>query len=209
LLSASVGYWISEHVAGRGIIPTAVALVCDWCFTDLGLHRVEINIRPENAASLRVVAKLGFREEGVRKSFLHIQGRWADHRSFALTAEEVGPGVLQRWLATNPGPCARGRRNRAASIHSPVVTPGRTPAGYRLHGPSNEPLCVLPARHAGPAQPFRAVGPLRSELWSSLDGSYWRSGSCASATCCLQRSGRGRSWSIPASTTDSRETCEC
>ena len=104
LLSASVGYWISEHVAGRGIIPTAVALVCDWCFTDLGLHRVEINIRPENAASLRVVAKLGFREEGVRKSFLHIQGQWADHRSFALTAEEVGPGVLQRWLSTNPGP---------------------------------------------------------------------------------------------------------
>lgn len=101
LLSASVGYWISEHVAGRGIIPTAVALVCDWCFIDLGLHRVEINIRPENAASLRVVTKLGFREEGLRKSFLHIHGRWADHRSFALTAEEVAPGVLRRWLSTN------------------------------------------------------------------------------------------------------------
>lgn len=102
LLSASIGYWISEHVAGRGIIPTAVALVSDWCFQELGLHRVEINIRPENAASLRVVAKLGFREEGVRKAYLHIQGRWADHRSFALTAEEAGGGVLRRRLAAPP-----------------------------------------------------------------------------------------------------------
>lgn len=99
LLSASIGYWISEHVAGRGIIPTAVALVCDWCFTDLGLHRVEINIRPENTASLRVVAKLAFREEGVRKSYLHIRGHWADHRSFALLADEVGEGVLARYHA--------------------------------------------------------------------------------------------------------------
>lgn len=100
LLSASVGYWISEHVAGRSIIPTAVALVTDWCFSDLGLHRVEINIRPENTASLRVVAKLGFREEGLRRSYLHIQGQWADHRSFAMTAEEAAPGVLHRWLSS-------------------------------------------------------------------------------------------------------------
>lgn len=100
LQSASIGYWISEHVAGRGIIPTAVSLVTDYCFTDLGLHRVEINIRPENTASLRVVAKLGFRDEGLRRSYLHIQGRWADHRSFALTAEEVAPGLLERWLAS-------------------------------------------------------------------------------------------------------------
>jgi len=100
LQSASIGYWISEHVAGRGIIPTAVAMVADHCFTDLGLHRVEINIRPENVASLRVVDKLGFRDEGVRRSYLHIQGEWADHRSFALTADEAAPSLLERWLAS-------------------------------------------------------------------------------------------------------------
>ncbi|WP_022919475.1 GNAT family N-acetyltransferase [Ruania albidiflava] len=100
LQSASIGYWISEHVAGRGIIPTAVAMVVDYCFTDLGLHRVEINIRPENAASLRVVEKLGFRDEGLRRAYLHIQGQWADHRSFALTVEEAAPSLLERWLAS-------------------------------------------------------------------------------------------------------------
>lgn len=97
MLSASIGYWVSEHVAGRGVAPTAVALAVDHCFGPVGLHRVEINIRPENAASLRVVAKLGLREEGVRERFLHIQGRWCDHRSFAVTAEEVPEGLLNRW----------------------------------------------------------------------------------------------------------------
>jgi ribosomal-protein-alanine N-acetyltransferase len=77
-----------------------VALVTDHCFRVLGLHRVEVNIRPENAASLRVVEKLGFREEGLRVAFLHIAGAWRDHRSFALTTEEVPQGLLARWRAT-------------------------------------------------------------------------------------------------------------
>ena len=57
--------------------------------SSIGLHRVEINIRPENAASLRVVEKLGFRDEGLRPRFLHIDGDWRDHLSFALTSDEV------------------------------------------------------------------------------------------------------------------------
>ncbi|MCL2453901.1 MAG: GNAT family N-acetyltransferase [Micrococcales bacterium] len=99
LRSASIGYWVSQHVAGRGIIPTAVALATDHCFFTLGLHRIEINVRPENERSLRVVAKLGFREEGLRERYLHIGGRWTDHRSFALTVEEVPEGLLARWHA--------------------------------------------------------------------------------------------------------------
>lgn len=95
--SASLGYWVSEHVAGRGIVPTAVALAVDHCLGPVGLHRVEICIRPENAASLRVVAKLGLREEGLRERYLHIQGAWRDHRTFAVTAEEVPGGLLARW----------------------------------------------------------------------------------------------------------------
>ncbi|WP_029289951.1 GNAT family N-acetyltransferase [Cellulomonas sp. HZM] len=98
--SASVGYWVSQHVAGRGITPTAVALAVDHCFRVLGLHRIEINIRPENGPSLRVVEKLGLRDEGVRVRFLHIGDRWCDHRTFAITAEEVPDGLLARWHRT-------------------------------------------------------------------------------------------------------------
>ncbi|GAA3218305.1 GNAT family N-acetyltransferase [Oerskovia jenensis] len=97
LCSASIGYWVGEHVAGRGVIPTAVAMSIDYCFQVLGLHRIEINIRPENGPSLRVVEKLGLRDEGVRERYLHIQGQWCDHRTFAITTEEVPDGLLTRW----------------------------------------------------------------------------------------------------------------
>lgn len=97
--SGTIGYWVSHHRAGEGITPRAVAVVTDFAFGDLGLHRVEINIRPENSASLRVVEKLGFREEGVRERYIFIDGDWRDHRSFALVAEETTSLVDQVWPA--------------------------------------------------------------------------------------------------------------
>jgi len=101
--SAYLGYWIAREFAGRGIMPTALAMVIDHCFGDAGLHRVEANIRPENAASRRVVEKLGFRLEGTRARYIHIAGAWCDHLSYALTVEDVPGGVLPRWLAAGGG----------------------------------------------------------------------------------------------------------
>jgi ribosomal-protein-alanine N-acetyltransferase len=99
LLSAHIGYWVDRRVAGHGVTPTAVALATDHCFEVVGLHRIEVNIRPENAASRRVVEKLGFREEGTRERFLHIAGEWCDHLTFALVREDVPDGLLARWHA--------------------------------------------------------------------------------------------------------------
>ena len=97
LSSAQLGYWVAERVAGKGVTPTAVALATDYCLQNLGLHRMEICIRPENAASLRIVEKLGFRYEGLRRRYIHINGDWRDHFAYALTQEEVPSGVLNRW----------------------------------------------------------------------------------------------------------------
>ncbi len=102
LCSAHFGYWVDERIAGRGVMPTAVAMAVDHCFRTVGLHRIEVNIRPENVASLRVVEKLGFRDEGIRLQLLHIAGGWRDHRSFAITAEEVPEGMVARWRAVRP-----------------------------------------------------------------------------------------------------------
>jgi len=99
LASATIGYWVAREFAGRDITPTSVALATDLCFTELRLHRMEICIRPENDASLRVVQKLGFRYEGLRRRYIHIDGDWRDHYAFALTREEVPEGVLARWVA--------------------------------------------------------------------------------------------------------------
>ncbi len=95
--SAQVGYWIDEAYAGRQVTPTALAMAMDHCFFVVGLHRVEASIRPENHASRRVVQKLGFREEGLRRRYLHIDGAWRDHLCYALTVEDVSGGLLPRW----------------------------------------------------------------------------------------------------------------
>ena len=98
LSSATIGYWVSERFAGRNITPISVAMATDIAFGELRLHRMEICIRPENRASLRVVEKLGFRYEGLRRRFIHIDGDWRDHYAFALVREEVPQGVLARWV---------------------------------------------------------------------------------------------------------------
>ncbi len=93
-----VGYWVDEREAGRGVLPTALALVLDHCFGPVGLHRVEANVRPENAASRRVVDKLGFREEGRHAKYLFIDEDWRDHLCFALLRDDQPDGVLQAYL---------------------------------------------------------------------------------------------------------------
>ena len=77
---ASIGYWIDQRFAGRGVMPLAVAMVIDHCFFLSGLHRIEVAIRPENTNSLRVVEKLGIHECGLAPRYLHIDGDWRDHR---------------------------------------------------------------------------------------------------------------------------------
>lgn len=119
LSSATIGYWVGKRFAGNSIAPIAVALATDYCFSQLGLHRMEICIRPENAPSLRVVEKLGFRYEGLRRRFIHINGDWRDHFCFGLVAEEVNPGVLQRWKdgSISPDAAAVTAGDLAAAAH--------------------------------------------------------------------------------------------
>jgi ribosomal-protein-alanine N-acetyltransferase len=100
---ASIGYWVDQVYAGRGIVPMAVAMTVDYAMGVMGLHRIEICILPENAPSLRVVEKLGFRDEGVRVRYIHINGVWRDHRCFALDASEVGDGLVPRLMAARAG----------------------------------------------------------------------------------------------------------
>jgi ribosomal-protein-alanine N-acetyltransferase len=93
--SAVLGYWVSPEVAGQGVMPVSVALVTDYLMEQVGLHRVEINVRPENTASLRVIQKLGFRYEGLKERYIHINGDWRDHYVFAITKEELPNGLLK------------------------------------------------------------------------------------------------------------------
>ena len=97
----SIGYWISRRHAGHGITPVAVALVADHLLDTVGLHRVEISVRPENTASLRVVEKLGLDEVGLAREYLHIDGAWRDHRIFQALADDRQGRLLARVTGTD------------------------------------------------------------------------------------------------------------
>jgi ribosomal-protein-alanine N-acetyltransferase len=89
LRSAWIGYWVANSVTGGGVATAALALGLDHCFGSVMLHRVEATVRPENAASRAVLAKAGFREEGLLRRYLDVDGAWRDHLLVAITSEEV------------------------------------------------------------------------------------------------------------------------
>src|SRR5262249_24802741 len=98
--SAQVGYWIDESAAGRGRIPTALAMAVAHCFGVVGLHRGGGSIPPEKQPRPGGGEKRGFREGALRRRYLHIDGAWRDHLCYALTAEDARGGLLARWRDT-------------------------------------------------------------------------------------------------------------
>ena len=99
--AAYVGYWIDQALAGHSYVPEAVVVCLRFAFAELHLHRVEISIIPRNAASRRVVEKLGIRLEGVAERMLSIDGVWEDHARYAITLEEWeerGAELVAIWI---------------------------------------------------------------------------------------------------------------
>ncbi len=90
----NLGYWIAKRWSRLGIVSLAVATVIDLVLGELGLHRLEINVRPENDASLGVARRLGLRYEGLRVRYMSIDGQWADHAGFAVDQEMLAGGGL-------------------------------------------------------------------------------------------------------------------
>jgi [ribosomal protein S5]-alanine N-acetyltransferase len=88
LQSAYLGYQIGRPFEGQGYMSEAVGLILDHAFAALKLHRLEANIQPTNMASIRLVKRLGFRNEGTARRYLKIRGRWQDHQRWAILAEE-------------------------------------------------------------------------------------------------------------------------
>ncbi len=90
-----VGYSISGSRAGRGYMTEALKRLVLYCFADLQLHRLQASIIPRNIASVRVIEKCRFRYEGRALRYLRINEVWEDHDVYALTADEVRPGMWE------------------------------------------------------------------------------------------------------------------
>lgn len=86
-LSASVGYYAAQAHAGKGYMREGLLRVKEHLFRHVGLHRIEANIQPANAASIALVKGCGFRREGLSPGFLFINGAWRDHERWAALDE--------------------------------------------------------------------------------------------------------------------------
>jgi len=87
--SCFLGYRIDEQNANNGYMTEAVKRLKEYAFNDLKLHRIEANIMPHNIASLKVVEKNGFVNEGLSKKYLKINGRWEDHIHMVILNEDM------------------------------------------------------------------------------------------------------------------------
>jgi ribosomal-protein-alanine N-acetyltransferase len=85
----ALGYWIGERFSRQGHMFDAVRALVPFIFRTLGLHRIEAACLPENEASKSLLVKAGFRQEGLARRYLQINGEWQDHVLFALLADEV------------------------------------------------------------------------------------------------------------------------
>lgn len=88
-LSCFLGYRLDENEINKGFMTEAIQKGIDIVFQEIGLHRIEANIMPKNARSLRVVEKLGFYKEGIAKNYLKINDKWEDHIHMVLLNEAL------------------------------------------------------------------------------------------------------------------------
>jgi len=86
--SAYLGYYVGRPYAGLGYMREGMSLVLRHAFSRMRLHRVEANVQPENAASITLVKRSGFRQEGFSPRYLKVAGRWCDHQRWAILIDD-------------------------------------------------------------------------------------------------------------------------
>jgi ribosomal-protein-alanine N-acetyltransferase len=82
--TGTLGYWIGSPYAGRGFMKEAAAIMVEFAFRELGLHRVEATCMPENQPSLKLLRGVGMQEIGLAKRYMKINGEWKDHLLFEM-----------------------------------------------------------------------------------------------------------------------------
>ena len=77
--SIAIGYWMGEEYANKGYMRDSLKIICDYCFIDLGLNRIEAACLPKNLSSIKVLLNVGFKVEGYAEKYLNINGKLEDH----------------------------------------------------------------------------------------------------------------------------------
>jgi ribosomal-protein-alanine N-acetyltransferase len=88
--SASLGYYVGAEFQGAGYMQEGLQQLIKHAFTNMGLHRLEANIQPDNHRSQNLVERCGFTLEGYSKAFLFINGAWRDHQRWCCVHQRHG-----------------------------------------------------------------------------------------------------------------------
>jgi [ribosomal protein S5]-alanine N-acetyltransferase len=86
--AGSIGYWVGQPFARKGYMTAAVRALIPFCFGTLRLHRLEAACIPDNAASIGLLEKTGFKREGYARGYLCINGVWQDHLLYARLKDD-------------------------------------------------------------------------------------------------------------------------
>ena len=86
--SAKLGYWVGQQYARQGYARASVRAASRFCFDELGLHRIEAAVRPDNKPSILLLESQGFQREGLARGYLKIDGQWHDHIIYARLSSD-------------------------------------------------------------------------------------------------------------------------
>ena len=86
---AEIHYSILPKYWGNGYATEAVKALIKYGFEELNLHRIEAGVATENAASIRVLEKVGMLREGLKRKILPIRGEWKDNYHYAILDEDL------------------------------------------------------------------------------------------------------------------------
>ena len=96
--ACTLGYWMGQQFAGKGLMSEAVRGALDFAFSELALHCVEAACLPTNEPSRRLLERVGFTREGEARGYLRINGVWADHLLYGILASELRRPDIDRKL---------------------------------------------------------------------------------------------------------------
>lgn len=86
--SVQVGYWLSHHAQGKGIMTRCCRFMADYAFRELGYNRVAIAVAPDNVRSRAIPLRLGFKEEGILREAELLHDHYTDHVIYSLLRRE-------------------------------------------------------------------------------------------------------------------------
>lgn len=89
MMSCACGYHLDKDHTGRGYMTEALRGAMAFVFDEYKMHRIEAFILPENEASINLVKRLGFHYEGMRISYMHINGEYRDHEAFYILEDDM------------------------------------------------------------------------------------------------------------------------